>query len=607
MKKVTFILFLWAVLPAVGVESAEEGELIGEGNDGNRSIPVHRFELLDQDGMRIRANDKNPKPFSIEKTCGECHDYGKIAKGWHFNGHDPNVESGRVGQPWVLTDSKTRTQIPITARKWEGAYAPEKLGISPWEFLKIYYSHFPGGSYGQMNAENPDEAIRQEISGKYEVNCLACHHNSSQEDQSMAALQSARQNYRWIPAASSGKAVVRGVAMSLDDYFDPNVDEGITVTYNEGVFDKEDMVFFDITMPTNERCYFCHSNRNLNVSEVNEWTQDKDVHLQSGLNCIDCHRNSDDHIITRGIEIEGPGKSLTCQGCHLDDHANVPESGRLGAPKPKHAGIPTVHFEKLTCTACHSGTWPQDAAGRWKTARMHKTGLHGVHNLDIAQPHLYAPVLMKGADGKIGPYKIFWPAFWGYMADQKVLPMAPKDVLDEARSILEEEDQKDNDWRPLTQEQIRNVLLELKKDDAVPIYIAGGKLYKLDAEDKIITTDHDAAKPYAWPLAHDVRPAKQSLGVRNCKDCHSIDSPFFFGKVEVDTPVKTSGSPDYLEMAELQEIDRLYMRIFNFTFVFRPFLKIIAFGSCALIGIVVLAYGLRAIVVISNACAEEKK
>jgi hypothetical protein len=49
------------------------------------------------------------------------------------------------------------------------------------------------------------------------------------------------------------------------------------------------------------------------------------------------------------------------------------------------------------------------------------------------------------------------------------------------------------------------------------------------------------------------------------------------------------------------------MWIFNFTFVFRPFLKVIALASCALIGVIVLAYVLKAAAVISNACAEEKE
>jgi len=598
---------LFAAVFSLYAEPAEEPKLIGEGNDGNHSTPVHLFKLLDEDGLQIRAGDEAPKPFSTRKTCGECHDYDKIASGWHFNGADSEVDAGRPGQPWVLTDSVTRTQIPITARNWEGTYAPEQLGITPWQFLQLFYSHFPGGSYGQMDAEDPQEQIRQEISGKYEINCLACHDADFREDQSLAALQSARQNYRWIPAASSGKAVVDGVAMSLDDFFDPEFDEGLKVTYNDSVFNNDDMVYFDITMGTNNQCYFCHSNHDLSVSEDQEWTRFEDVHLTSGLNCIDCHRNGDDHMITRGIETEGPGSELTCQGCHLGEHAGIPESGSLGAPKPKHVGIPTIHFEKLTCTACHSGPWPEETAGRWKTARMHKTGLHGKHDLDITQPHLYAPVLMKGADGKIGPYKMFWPAYWATLQDDTVIPIAPKDVLKRAKKILETECEKVDDWRPLTAEQITGTLKALSSEESKAVYIAGGNLYSLNEADELDVKSSDLAKPYAWPMAHDVRPAQQALGVRLCKDCHTTDSAFFFGKVETDTPVVSEDGPQFVEMVKLQGIDRLYMWAFNASFVFRPMLKIVAFAACGLIAIVLLAYLVRAIRIISTACAEEDK
>ena len=606
--KRTNCLIIIAVSVMSSVMVADEA-LLGDGNDGNRSGPVHVFELYDDQGKQIKASDKVSRPFSLKQTCGKCHDYEKISSGWHFNSHRSDVEAGRPGQPWVLVDSKTRTQIPLSGRQWPGTFKPEQVDMSAWDFLKEFYSHFPGGSYGEIPPEDPDVMIRKEISGDYEINCLACHHNSSMEDQSMAALQSARQNYRWIPAASSGKAVVSGVASLLDDFFDPEFDEGITLAYADGIFDKEDKVFFDVSgEPANGRCYFCHSNKDLRVEEEHEWTQDEDVHLKSGLNCVDCHRNGDDHIITRGIETEGDGRTLTCEGCHLgSEECTNPENGRLGAPNPKHVGIPTIHFEKLTCTACHSGTWPQDTAGRWKTARVHKTGLHGKHNLNITQPHVYAPVLMKSADGKIGPYKLFWPAYWATMQDNILVPIAPKDILSVAKSILGKEADKIDDWRPLTEEQISGTLKALSSEEKKAVYIAGGKLYSLNKADELEIESSDSAKPYAWPMAHDVRPAEQTLGVRLCKDCHTTESAFFFGNVEVDTPVMSEDGPECVEMIELQGIDRLYMWAFNMSFVFRPMLKIVAFGACGLIGLVLLTYLLRAIRVISMASAEEDK
>lgn len=605
MKKIVLILFL-AGLGSAFAASADEKELIGEGNDGNRSGPVHHFELLDETGMKIRAKDKTAKPFSLRKTCGECHNYEKITSGWHFNAHDPDVDPGRPGQPWVLTDSVTRTQVPVSGRRWPGTFTPEQLGITPWEFVKRNFSHFPGASYGQMDAEDPDESIRQDISGKYEANCLACHHGGFREDQSAASLQAARQNYRWIPTASSGKALVKGVALSLDDFFDPEFDDGIEVTYNKSIFDAEDKVFFDITMPSNDRCYFCHSNEDLDVTEDQQWSVDEDVHMHSGMNCIDCHRNGDGHMITRGIETDGPGKSLTCEGCHLGvDEDGDPQEGRLGSPKPKHAGIPTVHFEKLTCTACHSGTWPQETAGRWKTARIHKTGLHGKHNLDLSQPHVYAPVLMKGTDGKIAPHKVFWPAYWATLEGDVITPIAPADVLETAGHILKEKVEKVDDWRPLTETKIADVLKVLNTETTQAVYIAGGQRYQLNAEGGLDHESHPTAQPYAWPLAHDVRPAEQGLGVRLCKDCHTTDSAFFFGTLEVDTPVKTEAGTEFVEMIQLQGIDRLYMWMFNASFVFRPMLKVVAIASCGLIALMILAYFLRAVAAVSNACAEE--
>jgi nitrate/TMAO reductase-like tetraheme cytochrome c subunit len=608
LKEILLLILSFAGLIACPLGAQEKKELLGQGSDGNRSTPVHRIKLFDEHGKQIKATDENPEPFSTKRTCGQCHDYGQIVSGWHFNGHDVGIDAGRPGQPWVLTDVQARTQVPMSGRQWEGTFTPEQLGVSPWEFVKQNFSHFPGGSYGQMEAEEPDEAIRQEISGMFEINCLTCHNADPHQDQSEAALQAARQNYRWIPAGSSGMAEISGVASLLDDFFDLEFDEGITLKYKEGLFDNDDKVFFDIIKsPANERCYFCHSNQNRGIAEEHEWTRDEDVHLKSGLQCVDCHRNGDDHMITRGIETEGPGSALTCEGCHVGHpNAEIPEHGRLGASKPAHRGIPTIHFESLTCTACHSGPWPAEKASRWRTARMHKTGLHGKHDLELQQPHVYGPVMMKGADDKIAPHKLIWPAYWAVLTDGQLNPIAPKDLPDKARNVLAASGDRVDDWKPLSGEQIVDVLKILKSEDGDVAYIAGGKMYQLAGADEIEVIEHAAAQPYAWPMAHDVRPAEQALGVKKCKDCHTTESSFFFGKTELDTPVEIEGGPEFVEMIKLQGIDRFYMWCFNFSFVFRPMMKIVAFISCGLIGLVVLTYSLRAIAVVSNACTKEK-
>ena len=87
--------------------------------------------------------------------------------------------------------------------------------------------------------------------------------------------------------------------------------------------------------------------------------------------------------------------------------------GHLGAPIPEHKGIPAVHFEKLSCTACHSGRLPEENTARVRTARMHKLGLHGRHAMNKQLPHVITPVFAKMENGKIGPHNMIWPSYWG--------------------------------------------------------------------------------------------------------------------------------------------------------------------------------------------------
>jgi hypothetical protein len=128
MDQFVKLLICITIVAGLSVVKAADEELIGEGNDGNRSAPVHLFELFDENGQQIRAGDANPKPFSLKQTCGKCHNYAKIAAGWHFNSHCPDVKPGRPSQPWVLSDSMPRTQIPISGRRWPGSFALKMWG-----------------------------------------------------------------------------------------------------------------------------------------------------------------------------------------------------------------------------------------------------------------------------------------------------------------------------------------------------------------------------------------------------------------------------------------------------------------------------------------------
>jgi len=209
-------------------------------------------------------------------------------------------------------------------------------------------------------------------------------------------------------------------------------------------------------------------------------------------------------------------------------------------------------------------------------------------------------LLMKKSEGKIGPHNLIWPAFWGSMEEGSVRPVAIDIVKPIAGKIIGTENlPASGDWPSVSEEQIAEVLALLSSEGAVegtPVYICGGKLYSLDDSDpnQLSQTEHSAAQGYLWPIAHNVRPAAQSLGIRKCQDCHSTSEGFFFGRVAIDTPIE-SERESVKEMLEFQNVPAFYTKAFAMSFMFRPMLKIVAIISCAILGAVVLLYALKAL------------
>jgi len=600
----------WLLLLA-GYGAADTGQsLLGDSDDGSRAVPVHFIPLIDEEGEKITPDDDPLLPFSTRKTCGFCHDYKKISGGWHFNAAEPNVAAGRAGQPWVLVDAGSGTHIPLSYRSWPRAFRPEQLGLTPWQFVQLFGRHMPGGVGEDINAETIDLEARWMVSGELEINCLSCHDADPAHDQAEYAVQIARQNFRWAAAATCGFASVSGSAKRMPDTYDPLMPEPLddpklippNITYRKDAFDHRRQVFFDlVTEIPSERCYFCHSNKILTEAET--WATDEDVHLAAGLTCVDCHRNGLDHNITRGYEQESSvsanplAGALSCAGCH--------EEGRLGAPVPSHPGIPLIHFDKLTCTACHSGPWPDQKTHRVKTARAHGLGTHIGKAKDEVLPHIISPVFAEQQDGRIAPHNLIWPAFWGGLKGEKVEPIAIEIVRQGAEMIAGKALPRSGGWPSLSRERIAEDLVFASSSGAVEgqaVYICGGKLYRLDGSGQLIEEEHAAAKPYLWPIGHDVRPAAQSLGSNRCEDCHATNSAFFFGDVEVDSPV-ASEQGSTKKMVEFQGLDPVYTKAFAFSFVFRPWLKVVALGSCAILGAVLLLYGLKALACLARVLA----
>lgn len=572
---------------------AQETKNIGDISDGNRAQPVHLLKLYDERGVVIQPDDKPVVPFSTRETCRQCHDYARVSAGWHFNPASDSIAPGRAGEPWIYVNRAAVTQIPLSYRRWLGTYSPDRIGMSSFKFVSTFGRQAAGGGVGEDERfETPDDALRWEISGKLDVNCLSCHDAEPGHNQAEYAQQTTRQNFRWAAAASSGFASMRGAARDMPNNYDmygialPEKPDAIppALSYNRSRFDDRDRVLFDIARRVPAvRCYFCHSAKVIDPVYPDRWESDEDVHLRAGMTCVDCHRNGLNHMMVRGYEGESLLPALTCKGCHMDN-------GRMGAPRPLHVGIPAVHFDKLTCTACHSGPWPDRTTLRVKTARAHSLGIPNADKTDDALPQIMEPVFAAQPDGKIAPHRAVWPSFWARMAGDSLRLVQPEVVGPFISDmILKDTSRVIGRWLTLTDQDIARVLVFLRSEDTTagtPVFISGGKLHELSSDSTIERREHKAAEPYLWPYAHDVRSKSRSLGVRGCSDCHDTEAPFFFGKVAVASPF-VAEQDTLVRMTHYQEGSAASAWTFAMSFFFRPWLKVLIIASFLIIAAVV--------------------
>lgn len=469
--------------------------------DGSHATPLHRLPVMDEENQKILPTYRDAMPISMRNTCGPCHNYETVSSGLHFNASQPGSDPGRAGEPWIWLDEQLGTQLPLSYRGWTGTWNPDDIGLTPWRFTQLFGRHLPGGDVAEPEDILADPNSRWDVSGVVEVNCMGCHNAAPDQDLSEWAKQIARENFRWAGTAASGLGRVGGMASRLPDFWNvhagPNPDDAEyavppSVNYSATHFDDKGLAVFDISYkPLDKNCLQCHS---ASPVEARRWELDADVHTAAGMQCADCHRNGLDHNMVRGYETEAAERrdpsvsEFSCKGCHLgfpeleNQSLMAAMGGRLGAPRPEHKGIPTVHFDKMSCTSCHSGPWPEDLPGLVRTSRANRLGIHGVAQWHTDEPRIAEPVFMKAEDGLLTPYRMMWPAFWARVEGETVTPVLPDDVAAAAAGILD------------APQQIGAVLAsmntglaayaEIYPDDpgAEAVFLTPGKIYHLNID-----------------------------------------------------------------------------------------------------------------------------
>jgi len=177
---------------------------------------------------------------------------------------------------------------------------------------------------------------------------------------------------------------------------------------------------------------------------------------------------------------------------------------------------------------------------------------------------------------------------WGWRKDDAISPLVPEFVM---RSVAETVGIEES----FTEEQAVLVLKALSDDEQGAaagefVYVSGGKMFRLDEAGELAASDHPAAEPYLWPIAHDVRPAERSLGARACTDCHGPDAPFFFGEVSAFGPLKT----DHVAvrtMHEIQEADLALLNAWERSVRLRPVYVVGGWAAAVLLAMALARYG----------------
>lgn len=642
----------------------------------NMSGYVHWIDLYDEDNTRIDPTADNPKPYSPSRTCGRCHDFQTIAHGWHFNAVEPDSRAGRPGAPWIWSDDRTGTHLPLSYRRWEGTYEPAQLGLSNWQMASKFGGYLPGGGPGtaeslkrpvaEIEGQGPAQD-RADITGPLPVDCMLCHRNSgSGYSPFVWTEQIASENFAYAPTAAMNLAQITG-SMSRIRELDPADESSLSrlpkVSYETSRFRQDGKVYFDLVRkPKSDACYYCHTNTSIDAVAGNRWLHDEDVHLRAGLECADCHRNGLDHQTVRGYEGEQhPAGSMvgafSCQGCHLGSAqpGTLPGElpGRMGAPRPAHRGLPPVHFEKLSCTACHAGPMPETEVARQLNSIAHRLGEH-VQRSGLEAPGIVAPVYLptptkrdgdeggledNGSDTKYVPHRLFWPSYWGKLHDGHIEPLNPEQVyeivrrplrvrrnfgeeiaevslsLAQRRQLLGEErarvrdDQRTEEEKKIIAEaeaEARQVqinermvaaleALEEGLQEEFPgftaVFVSGGAAYSVEDGTLQMVAESE--------LGDAAQPYAWPLGHNVRPKQHSLgisgcaechhDESLFFAASVRPVPVLPGQQPEAMPVHRLQEVDIRRLEGWNQLFVGRATFKVIAWLTLGITTVVVLA------------------
>ncbi len=615
----SFIAIILVIITIGTLKTARKQVLFTDRNLITQSGVCPPFYLYDENGNIIDPvkGVNADKPYSPKQTCGKCHDYNKITEGFHFQQGKDETASGTLADryQWVSHPGNYGGNWCSPAPLYN--YLSDKDNTSAKEMDMTSFTFItngcgtchPGGgsmeydrdgfrydkrmeemgftSGGTNNFDGDYFQAHWNRSGVIEADCNLCH--LPEYDYKTRNDNLARFNFRWMATAGSGLAAVEG---SVKDTIE------IKVKYNLTKFGADGKVSMHLVRePRNETCLNCHSKPQWKKRGAS-FTEYTDVHIAKGVKCVDCHvagsMAADARISGKEVHQFGKGDDpsgwvrndldntvRTCNDCHT--------TGYLNAPIAKHAWLPDLHLDKLSCQACHI---PQRKV---KSALVQVSDVYNP-GTKISPPPKYVwtfydqnmnywnhygeLTMFTAKDQPSDPFIPEFAKYKGQIFPVNAVHSAWPGIYTEGKSGLDQPKQRDiyNMW--IAHRNDNRLYPELSKitdnnSDSIPdvntaeeidafissvttyltnqgyelagrkvVWVNNDKMYLSGTEYQMLEKEYWEPSPYAsvYKYSHDVFPAKAGLGTNGCIDCHAYGSDMFFRQV-VKYPFGDDGNP----------------------------------------------------------------
>lgn len=557
----------------------------------------------------IKGFDGNPlsidskAPYSPKKTCGSCHNYDQITKGYHFQ-QGRTDQTGKISisnrfdskYPWNLSSGMYGKHLPIY---FDMSKLSKKINMSPSEMDKssFFYvencgSCHPGGGWGEYDRkgnlyyDEENKKFGYEISGdtpwidgdyssfsmgnlKYgapwnesgvsEADCLICHLKGYKWIDRVYGLKG--RFFKYGPTIGAGWANIK---LSQDVSGNQRVEE-IEIDYTrKEIANFEDLHLNIIKNPPDDNCLFCHETSGMKKRGF-RWDHETDVHKAKNIQCISCHRIDEEHNFAKGDSLnltlrdDLDNTMNSCEDCHYKKRDRR-------APRYRHPFSPR-HMKIIACQTCH-------IPYLWNKAELvydHSSGETSIYettrflsndpidpkkSLLEVNPSIWYPSL-KIYKGKIIPVNSIITIFWGDLDENTnvIKPISLWKIRNLKRPQIKD-DNGDGIEEINTHEEIKSFLEALKSKDIFgnpiaikPVLVKGEYLYRLDRMGGLEKLKHEQARFIELSISHNVVSGQNVIGSRGCKDCHSKNSMFFLRKILID-PYDEKGKPVYIEAWE---------------------------------------------------------